>query len=415
MGTSNKYGEKSLGKNKIGIVGWYGYKNTGDEAILDSLIRMVNNAVPEAEVIVFSANPRLTYRSHMVKSVPLGTGFGVHKWFRNPRNLSDISCHIKVLRQCDLLIIGGGGLINDMGSWASYLSGTKTSESKILLARMLGKKVVVIGVGVRRFRRRFAKAFTAATLNSVNAITVRDRWSSKNLQECGVKPSKIKVTVDPSIELSPANEETVNRILEKEEIPMAKDKIGISLRWNPVRDGRWTRFDTVHISFLRRMGRIVDFLIENFNSNVVFIPMCYPPTSTNDVEIIDCILKRVNNKSSAFVVKGEYNPKEVLGLIGKMDLMLGMRLHSVIFSAITRTPVVGIIYAQKVQQFLERLDLLEYSFSDIEEDVEQIKNKIMKAWRDRSVIKRKLGENFQRLKNLNRENSRVIKCIYERA
>ena len=39
MGMSNKYGEKSLGKSKIGIVGWYGYKNTGDEAILDSLIR----------------------------------------------------------------------------------------------------------------------------------------------------------------------------------------------------------------------------------------------------------------------------------------------------------------------------------------------------------------------------------------
>jgi polysaccharide pyruvyl transferase WcaK-like protein len=57
------------------------------------------------------------------------------------------------------------------------------------------------------------------------------------------------------------------------------------------------------------------------------------------------------------VLKGEYGPREVLGLMERLAMVVGMRLHTLIFAAIARVPFIPLPYAGKVEGFLDDLGL----------------------------------------------------------
>jgi len=52
------------------------------------------------------------------------------------------------------------------------------------------------------------------------------------------------------------------------------------------------------------------------------------------------------------IIKSEYSPKEMAGIIGGLDLLIGMRLHSLIFAAMAAVPMVGLEYDPKILNFL---------------------------------------------------------------
>ncbi len=83
--------------HKVLIAGYYGFGNTGDEAILEAMINDFRILKPDISIIVVSGNPQETTNLHQVKSVP---------W-------SDIQEIIAAMKTCDLVILGGGGIFHD--------------------------------------------------------------------------------------------------------------------------------------------------------------------------------------------------------------------------------------------------------------------------------------------------------------
>lgn len=52
------------------------------------------------------------------------------------------------------------------------------------------------------------------------------------------------------------------------------------------------------------------------------------------------------------MLKGEYGPEEILGLMQHLDMVVAMRLHCLIFAAIARVPFIPLPYSDKVLGFL---------------------------------------------------------------
>ena len=50
-----------------------------------------------------------------------------------------------------------------------------------------------------------------------------------------------------------------------------------------------------------------------------------------------------------------------MGIIGNMDMVIGMRFHSLIFAAVMNIPVVGIMYLHKSECFLEEIAQKRYA------------------------------------------------------
>jgi len=60
-------------------------------------------------------------------------------------------------------------------------------------------------------------------------------------------------------------------------------------------------------------------------------------------------------KEEAYILEKELPVQSLLGVFANLDLVLGMRLHSLIFAAASGVPAVGICYDPKVEGFLKQV------------------------------------------------------------
>src|SRR5699024_5035457 len=90
---------------KILVSGYFGYNNIGDEAILKGLIDGIRKKSSNIDIVVLSKNPDWTMAKYNVESV----------------NRSKISDIISAIRDCDMLVSGGGSLLQDVTSKKSIL------------------------------------------------------------------------------------------------------------------------------------------------------------------------------------------------------------------------------------------------------------------------------------------------------
>jgi len=302
----------------IVISGYYGFGNAGDEAILSAMIASIRQFMPEASIHVISRNPRWTIREH-----------GVHSMHRN-----DFWKILSRLRRASLFISGGGGLIQDVTSLSSlgYYLGM------ILLAKLLRRKAVVLAQGIGPLKTAPGKVMTRLIANTLDFITVRDQDSRKLLRQIGVLKPPVYVTADPVLALEPAPPERIDEIMKAERIGRDGKKIAVCAR-------PWA----TSLDYPLSLAKGADYFCEHERATPVLIPF----QRSKDMQMCREIARLM--KHQAIIIEGEYSAPELLGLIGRMDFLVGMRLHSLVFAALGGVPMLGIVYDPKVRSFLERI------------------------------------------------------------
>lgn len=299
------------------IFGYYGFENLGDEAILSSIVKMIKENNSGVEIFALSYNVKYTEQTHRINGVS-----------RN--SMRDI-CN--AIRNSDLVISGGGSLLQDVTSSRSLIY----YLALISIAKLFKKPVLFFCNGFGPIRKGLNKYLARKIINKVDKIVLRDPRSKKLMEEIGVTRS-IEVTTDATFSLDSVKESRVKEIYEKEGIPRDKSLIGISVRpWNVGED------------FIDIMAKFGDY-VANRGLEVLFIPM----QASKDEEISKEIIKRMEKK--AHILKSSYTPEEILGIIGTLDILVAMRLHALIFAAIKEIPMIGLEYDPKVQAFLKMVD-----------------------------------------------------------
>lgn len=344
----------------IVISGYYGFANAGDEAMLSAMIEALLELEPNVNITVISGNPEDTRTRH-----------GVHAIYR----LNYLAI-INKLSNSDLLISGGGSLLQDVTSDRSlyyYLS-------IMMLAKKIGIPVMLYGQGIGPVRGSLAQGAMKYIANLVDLITVRDQGSHDELKYLGITKPAIHVTADPVLAMHPVDRQLGRSILRRCGQEGANPLVGISVReW---RD--WSHFKQV-------MAEIGDFLIAEFGARVVFIPMQYP----DDLAVSHKIATRMTNKAA--VLDEEYTTSELLSLVGNLDMLIGIRLHALIFAAVMHVPMLGISYDPKIDRFLETLgECHAGTLTTISTSV--LKEKIRKLWPELKQPNQSRVERIDRLR-----------------
>lgn len=140
--------------SRIVISGYYGFANAGDEAMLAAIIKALRSTEDALELTVISGNPQVTAAQYGVTSI--------HRF--NPLEI------ISSLRGCDLLLSGGGSLLQDVTSKRSLLY----YLSILGLGLLLGKKVMLFAQGIGPIHSGLLRKLTKVVCSHVNLITVRD-------------------------------------------------------------------------------------------------------------------------------------------------------------------------------------------------------------------------------------------------
>lgn len=299
---------------RVILSGYYGFDNAGDEALLLAITRSLRDINPEIEFRVLSGNPRKTTRLYDLPAVS---------------RLNPLVLIYEIIKS-DLVISGGGSLLQDVTGPFSipYYLGIAA------LAKFLGKTVVFYAQGIGPVRGKLGRSLIRLVANRVNLITLRDKDSAKLLTELGVKRPKIKITADPvfSLDLPAESVEQAREYINLLGLNPERPVIGLSVR-------RWESIDQSSIAAL------CDELVE-LGYEILFLPFQYPDDLVSSQQVKDIM------KSQAVIIEKPLGPLEVMGIISNLSLFVGMRLHSLIFSACTGTPFLGIAYDPKVKSFL---------------------------------------------------------------
>ena len=304
--------------SKIVISGYYGFANAGDEAMLTAIIKSLRSLDPDVDIKVISGNPEVTAKTHQVKSI-----------YRF--NVLEV---LSALAGCDLLVSGGGSLLQDVTSKRSLMY----YLSIVALGRLLSKKVMLFAQGIGPIRNGFMRKLTKQVTSKADLITVRDKDSLYELRRLGVPESKVLRTADAVFTLPPEDIAYGRRLLDQFHIPTDKMLIALSVR-------NWQEDD----SYLLELAKAADGLAQQRKAHIVLLPLQYPA----DVEACQRVQQFMDCKAASTVIKADCDTEGFLSLIGNFDLLIGMRLHALIFAAVMKVPFVAVSYDPKVDGFVK--------------------------------------------------------------
>ncbi|MGM9924962.1 MAG: polysaccharide pyruvyl transferase CsaB [Bacillus sp. (in: firmicutes)] len=323
---------------KIVISGFYGLGNTGDEAILESIVDNLRDSLDSPDITVFSLSPEQTAKEHNVKTVYRG-------WRHDNKG------KIKALRDADLLISGGGGLLQDAYPTKFLFGPLPYYLLIVLLAKICGTKVMFFSQGIGPVTSRWGKILMKLA-NLADFVTVRDQFSKDYLHNLGVNRPETVVTSD------------IVFAFKKKEDTACMDSLSLKGDERLVAVSMRPWFE--HTKQFEQTAQILDELIEKKGVTPVFVPM----EGHHDTNASKQVMQHMKHSGKTIMLGEKFTPNQYLNFISECEMTIGMRLHALIFSTLSGVPHIGLSYDKKVESLLKRSGMWEYSaaLEDIDTD-----------------------------------------------
>lgn len=341
---------------KVVVSGYYGFNNIGDDAMIETFSKyFLENDV---DATFLSKNPEQTNKKYNVKSV-------------NRDKLGQI---IKTIKNSDILISGGGTLLQDITKVISiwyYLI-------IILIGLIYKKQVYILFQGIGPINNKFNIWLTKKILKKVNYIILRDQKAFDEMKRLGFDTTKTIVATDVVFAMQMPTVENNIKLIQKyiQDYNQEYKYIGVSLR-------PWKEY-----SDIEKFAKLLDEVSKKYNAKIVFFPF----HKSQDYDLSVKVKEKMKEKSH--IIFDDLLPSELAGMMSLMYLNIGVRLHSLVFSVIGKVPVAGISYDPKVDGFLKEFDLepiCRYENFEIEETIKNIDKEINKNVNEK--ISKKVDEN----------------------
>lgn len=306
------------------ISGYFGFDNSGDDAILKAIVNDFQQLNMDLQLTALSKNPAKTKMMYGISAVDR---FSIREV-------------ISTLRHTDLLLSGGGSLLQDITSTRSIIY----YLSVILLAKLCGVKVYVYANGVGPIDKPFNRLLTKWVLSKADYITLRDELSGEFIRQLKVKNSHTEVTADPVFSLESVDEEQTRTILQLEELTLSDNCIGMCVR-------PWSHAPEMK----EKLAQVVDELTRQ-GYQILMIPLHYP----QDLHFSQELRQGCKRPEQVAVLEHSYKAEQLMGMLKQLTLVMAMRLHSLVYAANAGVPIVGLIYDPKVEGLLEELHISDY-------------------------------------------------------
>lgn len=293
------------------ICGAYGMDNAGDDAVLAAIIAQLRQIDGDMPITVMARRPGSTAKRFGIAAVH---PFNVPGWLR-------------AMGRARLFISGGGTLLQDATSCRSlwfYLFA-------IRMAKKRRCAVQLYGCGIGPLKNEVSRERTADTLNAcADVITVRDGDSAALLEEIGVKRPLVLPAADPVLSMPAASGER-------------EKSVGFALRDWP---GFWR-----HVPDFAAAAR---YAYETYRLKPVLL--CLAPGDRLAARSVCAALEDVPVSVSVDSRR-----------VGRMSLVVSMRLHGLVFALRDGTPAAGVSYDPKVSAFCRETGLPFIDLADADE------------------------------------------------
>jgi len=357
------------------ILGYYGYGNCGDDALLEAILCDISAIRPYFSPTILSAKPAKTAQDYGVRAINRFNIFAVNRLFKKTK----------------LFIAGGGSLVQDVTSTKSLFYYLYI----ISLAKKRNLPVMLYGNGIGPINKPFNRRLAAKVLNGVDVITLRDFKSAELLKSMGVTAPQIKITADPALGLECGSEEEGRRILSHYGLRDGEKFFCMSVR-------KWRDMGDTAQSF----ADICDMAYEKFSLVPVILPMQY----SKDIQLSLEVAQKA--KCRCIVINESLSAERILSVMGLSEAAVAVRLHILIFGTLLGKPVLGVDYDPKVSSFLSFVGQNHcLSAKSLTEGTYKKSAEVF--FENYPEIARSMGERLTHLKEAARENARIAVELIE--
>lgn len=363
--------DRVTGKKILIFGGWFGSRNAGDEAILLGLKALLEEAFPGCRLYAHSIDAEYTREVCGVEPVfaPPGRSFA-----------AKAAALAGAYRSMDLIVVSGGTPIFD------YYLLSRAFHFGVPLAS--GVPMAFLGIGLKPIRSRFGKWFYRNILKRARFIAVRDPEVLEHLRGMGLT-SDVRVTADSAICMAPAPAEQARDQFAAAGLDPALPIVAIC----PIfLSARYQEHFHEPVSERRRtysyesLARLADHQVEQ-GRQVVFIPMHQVPPD-DDREVIGFVRRRMRHP--AVVMEPPEEPRLVAALLQNVDMLVGMRLHSLVLATAGAVPTVAIGFDMKVGGFMRHLGMETYHVEIDDFTDEQLIGMAEECWAGRVAVRTSL-------------------------
>ena len=323
------------------IIGHYGFRNLGDEAILAGMLNLLRERYPRRRWTVVSGDPSDTEVRHGVAAI----------------DRTDIPAVLSAAYRAGMVIVGGGGLLSDQwGFRPRHVLSRRAGDipgylGPALAAGGAGGRVLVWGVGVGPFLDPRSPSWVRALAEVASGFSVRTEQDREELESLGVRDAI--VAADPAWLVEPqALPSDLNTVL----AGLPRPLVAVAPRsWGEVSDR--TRRE-------REMARALGAFSRKHGGAVMMFPMQELGSGEfNDRRCCERIAARMD-AYHVLIAPPDLTPGQMITALSRCDFALNMRLHGTILAAKGRTPSASISYDPKVARLAGELGLGDWCLTD---------------------------------------------------
>lgn len=293
----------------IVLSGYYGFSNSGDDAILKMIIKEIKQYNPSVGITILSNRP--------VDAKAIYNVNAVNRW--------NIFAIRSVLKKSKVFISGGGSVIQDATSTKSLLYYLML----IKLAKSCKNKVMLYANGIGPLKKESNRKRAKKALNTTDIITLRETDSKDLLDELGVISPKILITCDPVVGLEEIDTEEAENILFRYKL-YGKRFAVVAVR--PKKEA--PLFEAEFTEALKKLKKDNDL-------ELLFIPLHHP----DDVEFS----KKLAKATDSVCIEKRLSAELCVGIAKYSQFVIGMRLHILIYAFVAEIPALGIAYDPKIE------------------------------------------------------------------
>lgn len=352
------------------VCGAYGKGNCGDNAILNAIVSQLRRVDPDLPICALSRNPTETRLSAGVNAIYTFNIFRIGR----------------LMRRTKLYISGGGTLMQDATSTRSLLY----YLFSIRQAAKNGCRIMLYGCGIGPISRPRNRKRAAKTLDRyAEIISVRDSYSEQTLDELGVSKPAIFHTADPALLIDVPDD--MQRYLRRCGLSETSRYMMISVR-------PWVGFSAKAAAFAAAA--------EYAHKRYGLIPVLYAMEPSRDVAACRSVSEALHCEH--LLLSAGIDGRESIALVQRMELVLSMRLHTLIFASGQGVAPIGVVYDPKVRAFLD--DLGQQTYLPLEE----VTAERLCACIDRALLPSSdMGSQAARLCALAKENEQLARRLLD--
>jgi len=321
-------------KLRILILGYFGRYNTGDDAMLFSIIRELGKRFPGCQLRILSTSRNASFAFEWIDTSNITT----HRM--------SISVLLKDLYWANIVMFGGGTHFHDHRNTKRYIKNLTIYTLLTMLGKLLRKKIVLMGVGVGPLTAGISRMLTRRILENADFVSVRDQYSMQWLKDLRVKKDD--------------SEKKIHRGFDLAAILALKDDVAEKIRNCPPRIigcsllpyfAVYEKFPDLDDKLVHKVGQVFRRWLEEDSQRGVRVFIFHGPSGEDDVEISHKLANHINKPERVEIVDYCTDPRETFLKVGECDAFIGMRYHSLVFAYLAGLPMIVLDYHPKCRAF----------------------------------------------------------------